>query len=215
MKNRILGSKDIIILLISQKKSIFTLKIKIMKITDIMNELPKKVKLNKNFTLEESFDVNTILLIKGVKLDFGGNDNEEKCYKVFVTALAEDMKYNQSIAIADWFDDNYKPTKTYFDVMKKAFDQWGNLNDVIYVMENDDCFDLVNNDSDKIHYAINELNQLNETLKKQNDTLSTMFKSYDEYSMSEKVRIGGKMEGLNMAMEDIRRQIKDLTDKLQ
>lgn len=185
-----------------------------MKISDIMNELPKKVKLNKNFTLEESFDVNTILLIKGVSSDFDGNDGEEKCYKVFVTALAEDMKYNQSIAIADWFDDNHKPTKTYFDQMKKVFDQWGNLNDVIYVMENDDCFDLVNNDNDKIHYTINELNQLNETLKKQSNSLYGLL-DIDGQSITEKVRIGGKMEGLSMAMEDIRRQIKDLTDKLQ
>jgi len=77
-----------------------------MKITEINNRLPKKVKLNKNFTLEESFYVNTILLVKGANIvDWDGKS--EKCYKVFVTALAEDMDHNRSVAIADWFDNKW------------------------------------------------------------------------------------------------------------
>jgi len=186
-----------------------------MKLSDIVNNLPKKVKLNKNFTLEESFDINTIVQIKGVALDFDGGEGE-KCYKLFVTALAEDMKYNQSIAVPDWFDDNHKPTLTYFDVMKKAFDQWGNLNDVIFVMENDDCFDLVeDNDDTRIKFAIDELNKLSDELERKKDSMLTIITGESTYILAEKTRIGGKMEGINMTIEEIRRQIKDLTENLK
>lgn len=185
-----------------------------MKIADIVNNLPKKVKLNNKFTLEESFDVNTILQVKGVTLDFDGGEGE-KCYKVFVTALAEDMKYNRSIAIPDWFDDNHKPTLTYFDAMKKAFDQWGNLNDVIYVMENDDCFDLIENDDNtRVQFAIDELNKLSNELERKNKILLAITED-NRIPFSEKTRIDAKMEGVNVAIEEIRRQLKDLNDNLK
>jgi hypothetical protein len=185
-----------------------------MTINDIANNLPKKVKLNKNFKLDESFDPNTIILVKGVVLEDGWDDKGEKCYKVFVTALAEDMEYNRSVAIPTWYDENHQPTKTYYDVMKKALDQWGNMNDVIYVMENDDVFDVIE-DSNKtqIKFAIDELNKLNEELKRKHNTLYGVI-SLDGQTITERVRIGGKMEGIQLAMEEIRRQIKDLNDKL-
>jgi len=177
-----------------------------MKITDIVNDLPKRVKLNKNFTLEESFDVNTILQIKGVIVDEWVEN--EKCYKVFVTALAKDMEYNRSVALPDWLDSSGNPTKTFYDVNHKFMDQWGNLNDVIYVMENDDCFDLPekDNNNNKIQFAIDELNNLKDILIQKVNNLN-LFMPSD--------RINGKIEGVNLAIEDIRKQLKELNEKLK
>lgn len=177
-----------------------------MNIKDIIPKLPLRVKLNNKFTLEESFDTNTILLIKSASIDDWGGDGE-KCYKVHVTALADDMKYNRSIAIADWFDDNHNPTLTYFDVTKKILDKDGNLNDIIYVMENDDCFDLVeeNKNTSNIERAIYELNELSDELKLRVNNLNQL-ESSD--------RIKGKIEGVNLAIESIGRQLKLLNEKL-
>lgn len=106
-----------------------------MKITDLKDKLPIKVKLNS----KESFDINTKLLIKSFKID--GDDGNEICYKVNVSALKEDLEYNKSVASQDWFNSKTKKFDlNYYDVHKP--DENGNYEDTIFVMENDDCFDL-------------------------------------------------------------------------
>ena len=110
-----------------------------MTILDIKDKLPLKVKLNNNFTLEESFDVNTILYIKGYLLD--GEYDNESCYKVFVSALKEDQEHNNKIAIPDWYNDKTKKFDlTYYQCHK---DTNGHFEDTIYVMDNENCFDLI------------------------------------------------------------------------
>lgn len=109
-----------------------------MKITDIISKLPCKVKLNNNFTLEESFDKGTIVFVKSCKIEevYEG----EACYKLYVSALKEDLEYNTSISIRNWRNpknDQYE--LNFYEVNKIT----GDFEDTIYVMENDDCFDLV------------------------------------------------------------------------
>ena len=109
-----------------------------MKIGDIIDKLPCKVKLNNNFTLDESFDSGTIVFVKSCEIEevYEG----EACYKVYVSALKEDLEYNTSISIHDWRNpknDQYE--LNFYEVNKIT----GDFEDTIYVMENDDCFDLV------------------------------------------------------------------------
>lgn len=109
---------------------------------------------------------------------------------------------------------NGAPTKTYYDVNRKLIDQWGNLNDVIYVMENDDCFNLVeDSNKPKIQFAIDELNKLDEELKRKHNTLYGAL-TVDGQNITERVRIGGKMEGIDLAIKEIRRQLNDLQNQL-
>ena len=63
-----------------------------MKILEIKDKLPIKVKLNNSFYLDGSFDSGTILLIKEIKLNFNN------CYKILVTALKEDLEHNRKVA---------------------------------------------------------------------------------------------------------------------
>ena len=109
-----------------------------MKIGDIIDKLPCKVKLNNNFTLDESFDSGTIVFVKSCEIEevYEG----EACYKVYVSALKEDLEYNTSISIHDWRNpknDQYE--LNFYEVNKIT----GDFEETIYVMENDDCFDLV------------------------------------------------------------------------
>lgn len=111
-----------------------------MKITDLKDKLPIKVKLNSKFDLDESFDVNTKLLIKSFNID-GDYGDEGICYKVYVTALNEDLEYNKSIAISDWYNSKTKQYDlNYYESNEPNAE--GNYEDTIFVMENDDCFDL-------------------------------------------------------------------------
>ncbi len=111
-----------------------------MKIKDIQDRLPLKIKLNKGFTLDESFDPNTIVLVKNITEDGWDGDPSGRCYKLIVSALKEDMEHNKKVAIPDWNDND-----TIYDAPyhKKFYDEDGNFNDTIYVMENDNFFDLV------------------------------------------------------------------------
>lgn len=126
--------------------------INIMKITDISkSQLPLRIKLNQNFTLEESFNPGTILQINSFVPDFEG------CFKVWVTALAKDMEHNKSVAERNWFDDN----TGYFDIdifeaNKKDIDSNGDYKDLIFVMDIDDCFDIIT-EYDEPKYSINDM----------------------------------------------------------
>jgi hypothetical protein len=123
-----------------------------MKITEISKtQLPVRVKLNSNFQLEESFDAGTILQINSFVPDIDG------CYKVWVTALAKDMEHNQTVAERNWWDSS---TDQYniniFESNKKQFDLKGNFNDVIFVMDRDDCFDIIA-EYDERKFSINDM----------------------------------------------------------
>lgn len=123
-----------------------------MKITEISkSQLPLRVKLNKNFTLDDSFDPGTILQINSYVPDFEG------CFKVWVTALAKDLDHNKSIAERNWLDKN---TGNYdidiFEANKKDIDTNGNYKDVIFVMDTDDCFDVIT-EYDEPKYSINDV----------------------------------------------------------
>ena len=107
-----------------------------MKILEIKDKLPIKVKLNNSFYLDGSFDSGTILLIKEIKLNFNN------CYKILVTALKEDLEHNRKVATLEWLN---KKTGEY-DVSYYEYNtpnSNGDYDDVIFVMEDDDCFDLV------------------------------------------------------------------------
>jgi len=117
-----------------------------MNVKDLLNrETPFKIKLNKNFTLEESFDPGTILLVKTIKED--DKYNEGTVYKLWVSALKEDEQHNISVALCDWFDSNSNATLNIYEANKNMCDSQGNYNDTIYVMEFEDCFDEVEDDS--------------------------------------------------------------------
>jgi hypothetical protein len=116
-----------------------------MKITDIISKLPLKVKLNNNFTLEESFDKGTIVFVKSCEID--EDYDGESCYKVYVSALKEDLDYNTSVSIPNWRNPKNGDYELNFYEVNDITDDY---DDIIYVMENDDCFDLVENFETKI-----------------------------------------------------------------
>lgn len=134
-----------------------------MKIKDLENLLPVRVKLNNNFLLEDSFDVNTIVLVKSFSLfpdDCGGN-----CYEVWVTSLKEDMEHNVRISIPDWRNPKTgKYDLTYYEANKPNSN--GDYDTTIFVMEEDDCFDLVESNTSNQHtnlsieFAISMLEEL-------------------------------------------------------
>lgn len=131
-----------------------------MNINDLKDKLPIKIKLNKNFTLAESFDNNTILLLKVANVE--NEDDFGKSWKILVTALKEDLEHNKTVAIYDWYNpENNKYDLSYYDTHRP--NSVGNYEDTIYVMEDDDCFDLIDSTSpskETIEYALNVLEEL-------------------------------------------------------
>lgn len=116
----------------------------------LKKETPFKIKLNKNFTLEESFDPGTILVVRSIKLV--DTYNEGDVYKLWVSALKEDEKHNKSVALYDWLDSNGEAVMNIYDANKNMIDSEGNYNDTIYVMHYDDCFDEVVDEGDSQTY---------------------------------------------------------------
>ncbi len=80
--------------------------------------------------MDESFDPNTIVLVKAIKVtdEYAG----DKCYELVVSALKEDMEYNKKIAIPDWRQ-NGVANYTIYDAPyhKSCFDADSNFNDII------------------------------------------------------------------------------------
>jgi hypothetical protein len=112
-----------------------------MTITEI-KQFPIRVKLNSNFGLDLSFDKNTILQLNSVELDF--EDNEGCSYKVYVTALGSDLEYNKSIASRNWMNlENKNYELDIFEFYEDVIKPNGDFKTSIFVMGNDDCFDLV------------------------------------------------------------------------
>lgn len=120
-----------------------------MRILDIKN-FPIRVKLNQNFQLEESFDVGTILQLNSWEIDFSSSSGT--CYKINVTVLKSDIDHNKSISIRNWKNfDTGNFELDIFEARKEMFDSNGNFHDTIFVMEVDDCFDLVDDNKTLIY----------------------------------------------------------------
>jgi hypothetical protein len=117
-----------------------------MKITDIKNShLPIKVKLNSNFSLEESVDVHSIVQINSYCVLNGYDEGD--CFSVKITLLAEDYKYNKSIASTGWYNgENGKYDLDFFEYNKIKPNT--DYKEEIFVMEHDDCFDLIEPEND-------------------------------------------------------------------
>jgi hypothetical protein len=112
-----------------------------MRIIDIKDFLIR-VKLNDKFQLEESFDVGTILQLNSAIID--SYDDGWNCYRVEVTALGSDLEHNKSISVKNWRD--FKTNEYNLDIFEFHKDDIkpnGDFNTSIFVMEYDDCFDLV------------------------------------------------------------------------
>jgi hypothetical protein len=125
---------------------IFHLKTDAMNVKDLLNrETPFKIKLNSKFKLGDSFDPGTILLVKSIRKD--ETYSEGTVYKLCVSALKEDMEHNVSVAKHDWFGLDKNPTLNIYEANGNMVDSQGNYNDTIYVMDFDDCFDEVEDDS--------------------------------------------------------------------
>ena len=77
------------------------------------------------------------------------------------------MEHNKSISKSDWFN---KETKNYdcdyFDCVynQKEKQDNGDFKSTIYVMEDDDCFDLLSSNNDKFKYSIEILNEIKKEL---------------------------------------------------
>jgi hypothetical protein len=150
-----------------------------MKITDInQSQLPLKVKLNQNWRLDESIENNTIIQINSFKPDM------DNCYEVFVTVLAKDLEYNKSVCISDW----YNTTKTdvwdwdFYEANSDLLDINGNYNFSIYVMNDEDVFDIEFPDDTPV-YSVNDMMKVVKALiptlhvaTKDTDTLRTFMK---------------------------------------
>lgn len=80
-----------------------------MNVKDLLNrETPFKIKLNNKFTLEESFDPGTVLLVKTIKEDETFDDGI--VYKLLVSALKEDKE-----ALIEQLETMILGLKTNFD----------------------------------------------------------------------------------------------------
>lgn len=123
-----------------------------------------KFSLNENFKLEESFDPKTIFFIHSVFFESNG------CFEVNISIDPEDFDYNFSIARNNWYSyENYVRTDKLINIYQSQFKGYYQLNQdgeyrlikplltKIYVMEDEDCFDI------DLNYIRNQ--KLNELLK--------------------------------------------------
>lgn len=119
-----------------------------------INELkhfPIRVKLNNNFKLEESFEPNTIIRINSCVLDETWGDSAS--FILNVTALKSDLEHNKSVSVKDWKNSTTgKFDIDIFDHFKSNFDVNGDFHDTIFVMSDEDCFDIVD-DKNTLRYT--------------------------------------------------------------
>lgn len=114
-----------------------------MKITDIkQSDLPIRVRLTEGFSLDESYDIGMIIQINNFqKEDF--YDTGGWCYEVYTTVHSDDVDFNKSISKPDWFDKDGNPTLNWFEVNSNKKQSDGSYTDTIYVMEEDDFCELI------------------------------------------------------------------------
>jgi hypothetical protein len=127
-----------------------------------------KFSLNENFKLEESFDPGTIFYIHSVFYFTDG------CFEVNISIDPEDFDYNFSIAKVNWYNfDGVKSDliniyqslyKGYYQSTQDGYRLIKPLLAKIYVMEDDDCFDL-----DLQYLRNNRLNELLISMKDGNE----------------------------------------------
>ena len=130
-----------------------------MKITDIkQSNLPIRVRLTEGFTLEESYDVGSIIqinsFIKEDKYDTGG-----WCYAVYTTVLKDDVEYNKTISKRDWSDGKGSYTLNWYESNSILREIDGSYRDTIYVMEGDDFCELIENETPIIEYKIEDFEE--------------------------------------------------------
>ena len=115
-----------------------------MKLKDLkFSDFPVRVKLTDGFTLDDSFDPGMIVQLNSFMVD-SNEPGYGKSYQIYVTVLPEDIPYNKSVAQRNWYDKNGKPCLDYFESMEQFYKQAdGSYKDSIFVMENDDFFELV------------------------------------------------------------------------
>lgn len=116
-----------------------------MKIKDINPEiLPVRVKLTNDFPLEDSFDAGMIIQIDSFYATREYVEDVE-VYRLNVRVLAKDVAYNKKVAQHNWFDSNGNPTLDYFEA-NPTKNESGDYEDFIYVMGNDDFFEMVSDE---------------------------------------------------------------------
>ena len=96
------------------------------------------VQINNAFTLEDSIDKNFIIEITNIEVDW------EDCFKVTFKCHPEYYVYNNKVAKKDWYNNERKATLNWFEFNHKYFDPSKQIiEDNLYVMETDLCFDLL------------------------------------------------------------------------
>jgi hypothetical protein len=150
-----------------------------MKLTDIkQSDLPIRVRLTDGFTLEESYDIGSIIQINSFKpedeYDTGG-----WCYEVYTTVLKDDVEYNKTISKRDWYDGNGGFTSNWYESNSKKMNQDGSYRDTIYVMEGDDFCEIVAQEKNSVvEYLIEDFE---EPITKQE--LKTLKKFLGEFTL--------------------------------
>ncbi len=132
-----------------------------MKIKEL--NLPVRVKMNNYFNLDESVDKNTIVYI------YKYEDDDDDCYKVFFKLLKSDYEYNFAISKRNWYDKNGDAVLNYFEANTLQKDSDGNFLDTFYVMGDENCFDLIDNEKshttsevkEKFFKFVNDVDVLN------------------------------------------------------
>ena len=152
---------------------------------------PIRVKLNKNFNLDEAVDPGTIIQIN--KIDLDALDGDEECYKVVITLLNEDMDYNQSITSSDWFDKDGNACLNYYQVSLNEKQPNGDYKSFIYVMSNDDVFDLIEEKENVVDLILKELRK-----QVENNKLNVAYSDESVYESN-----CGEILGLELAIEII------------
>lgn len=133
-----------------------------MTIKDILKlDTPIRVKINENFKLEDSIDPGFIVIINSITT---GIDFCEDCYKVDIVLSEKDFKHNVLNSDCTWYDLEMKPCLNYFQANLEKRQHGGDYKDSIYVMEDEDCFDLIEENPNIVELILKDLHELREKL---------------------------------------------------
>lgn len=110
-----------------------------MKIKDLENKLPCRVKITSGFTLEESIDPGFVVDIVQIKAE--DKYGEDWCYKIWFNIPPELIPICTKVSKSDWRDDSGNYSWNYFEA-KKRLDKNGTYQDTAYVMDCDDWFEF-------------------------------------------------------------------------
>lgn len=110
-----------------------------MKIADLKDKLPCRVKITSGYTLEESIDPGFVVDIVQIKPEEAYNG--EMCYRFWFNIPPELIPICTKVAISDWSDNNRNHTWNYFEANQRL-NKNGTFQSDGYVMENDDWFEF-------------------------------------------------------------------------